>query len=256
MDESFSAAAGPKFPEGEPRGDWTVEELVRWSLDRYQSKVREDTARNVASLREQCEKECEDVLTLHEAAVEMEKKNGGGAGEEEAEGGGDEENADPQRRRPSQNNAAEGGAAKPSKSESASSAGGDGGAAKPSSSSLEIQITAGPHAPSKFFLLPRPGAPCLVGRSKGKKFVKNGVSLHKDKEISTTHGKFLVEGGMGGSGGLGGGGGDKPKFYFVDVGSTNGTVYEGEPLEPNKRLPLADGTELTVGNSELRVVLG
>ncbi len=75
--------------------------------------------------------------------------------------------------------------------------------------------------------------------------------MHKDQEVSTTHAKFVVEGG-----GLGGGeDGGGPKFYFVDVGSTNGTVYKGEPLEPNVRLALEDGTELKVGNSVLRVIL-
>ena len=104
-----------------------------------------------------------------------------------------------------------------------------------------------------------------MGRSKGKKFVKNGISLHRDQEVSTTHGKFVVVEDDGGgatavgssSGGVGGGGGGRTtRYYFVDVGSTNGTVHDGAPLEPNVRLPLVNGTELKVGNSMLRIILG
>ena len=89
------------------------------------------------------------------------------------------------------------------------------------------------------------------------------MSLHKDQEVSTTHGKFIIEGGglsqhdkddeEEGGGASGGGGGGTTKFYFIDVGSTNGTVYKGEPLEPNFRLELQPGMELKVGNSIMKI---
>ena len=226
MDESFSAA-GAKFPDGQPSDAWTVEELLHWSLDQYQNKAIEQTAQHVASLREQCDKECEDVMTLHKTAVEM-AKSGKTVGSEE-------ENLNPQSLDPEEE-----GDAKP-----AAAAGGASAGAK-AASSVEVQLTVGPHAGSKYLLRPRPGAPCLLGRSKGKKFVRNGVSLHKDQEVSTTHGKFLAEAGE--EGGM--------AFYFVDVGSTNGTTCGGEALEPNKRVALEDGMELRLGNSAFTVVLG
>ena len=100
-----------------------------------------------------------------------------------------------------------------------------------------------------------------MGRSKGKKFVTNGISLFKDQEVSTTHGKIIVEE-------------EEEKeekkehstttrmnnprqlFYFVDVGSTNGTFYNGVALEPHQRLLLTNDMELRVGNSVLKISLG
>ncbi|KAL7448015.1 hypothetical protein ACHAXS_000122, partial [Conticribra weissflogii] len=113
-------------------------------------------------------------------------------------------------------------------------------------SKIEILVTSGPHAHAKFLLRPKPGTPCYIGRSKGKKFVKNGISLSKDAEISTTHGKFLVEAGLGRL---------DPTFYFVDVGSTNGTFLEGDQLEPEKLVKLTEGMELRVGTSNLKIML-
>lgn len=249
MDESFSVA-GSKFPDGEPADDWTVEEVVRWSLDQYHNKAIDQTSQKVESFRDQCEKECEDVMTLHSLAVEMASKGttteGGGGSSSSGVG---EENVNPQSE--NNNNASKGDGKIAAKSTATSFAAGT----KPAISTIEVQMTVGPHAPTKYLLRPRPGQPCLLGRSKGKKFIKNGVSLHKDQEVSTTHGKFVVEGG-----GLGltpGGGGETaPRFYFIDVGSTNGSVYNGDQLEPNEKLLLEDGMEFKVGNSMLRVALG
>ena len=99
-----------------------------------------------------------------------------------------------------------------------------------------------------------------MGRSKGKKFVTNGISLFKDQEVSTTHGKIIVEEEE-----------EEKKehttittrmnnprllFYFVDVGSTNGTFYNGVALEPHQRLLLTNDMELRVGNSVLKFSLG
>ncbi|KAL3771009.1 hypothetical protein ACHAW5_008636 [Stephanodiscus triporus] len=294
MDDSFYAAAsGNKFPAGDPDEDWTIEELIRWSLDRHQSSAVERTAAAIASLMDQCEKECEDVMTLHAMAVEIEDggerrvgRDDGAVGRSGKEGGGvgvvDEENVDPQRMSLDDGPAigsiatskattgsttaadAEDVAAESStaRGDTASSAlmppSSSSSSPQASSTAIDVQITVGPHAPSRFHLRPRPGAPCLVGRSKGKKFVKNGISLHRDQEVSTTHGKFVVveDGVVGSSGGAKGGEGrSRPRYYFVDVGSTNGTVCDSAPLKPNVRLPLVNGMELKVGNSMLRIIL-
>ncbi len=228
-------------------------------------------------------------MTLHDMAVRIDEdgrggrtRDGGGAvegGDIVKKGGGgggdaiDEENVDPQRM------SLDGPGMSTSKTNTADSEDDDpiegstvantddhvSSAIRPhppssnNGSTMTVQITSGPHAPSRFHLRPRPGAPCLVGRSKGKKFVKNGISLHRDQEVSTTHGKFVVvvEGGEGGGGGGGPPGDGRPltRYYFVDVGSTNGTVHDGALLVPNVRLTLADGMELKLGNSMLRIVL-
>lgn len=251
MDQSF-ASVGNKFPPGEPDEDWTIEELLRWSLDRHHSSAIEKTAASITSLKDRCERECEDVMLLHKMAVEIEDdRRRGGDGQivddAKANCNKDEENQDPQRMSldsPPTTSAAQGqdvvvidGSASSSALPTASTI----------STLLTIQIFVGPHAPSTYHLHPKPGTPCLIGRSKGKKFLKNGISLHKDQEVSTTHGKFVVVEEEGGG---------NPRYYFVDVGSTNGTVHNGMPLEPNIRLELRDGVELKVGNSFLRIMLG
>ena len=128
--------------------------------------------------------------------------------------------------------------------------------------SIEVIFTSGPHSSSStpYILHPTLHTPCLIGRSKGKKFIKNGISLYKDQEVSTTHGKFIVEekknystnnGSESGSGG-----GALLSFYYVDVGSTNGTMHNGTVLEPNTKLLLVNGMELKIGNSTLMIRLG
>ena len=273
---SFSSVGPTKYPPGSPTDEWTIEQLLYWSLDQYHDRVVEKTEESMKGLREQCEKECGDVMELNELAVEIERKkgkeNGGGGGEmvkgeEEGGSGKDSEGAslpaavsteeEPMTSSTTNTNAD----GKPPPSIS-----------PPTVPQIGIRVTSGPHSSSTFTLRPKPGGPpCLVGRSKGKKFTKNGVSLYKDQEVSTTHGKFVVEGGGGDGGSMGGesmvgegasrGGsavGGELKYYFIDVGSTNGTTYgeSGTQLEPNRRLALANGMELKVGNSTLRIVLG
>ncbi len=46
------------------------------------------------------------------------------------------------------------------------------------------------------------------------------------------------------------------KWYIEDLGSTNGTVVDGEPLEEGKPVELKDGSEIVVGLTVLRVKMG
>lgn len=103
---------------------------------------------------------------------------------------------------------------------------------------LKIDIISGEHAGTTFFVTPKPDKPCLLGRSKGKKFKQNGVSLFNDLEVSTTHGKFTVENG---------------NFYFTDTGSSNGTLIRDEDIEIDVPYLLEDGIEIKVGQSILKV---
>jgi len=78
------------------------------------------------------------------------------------------------------------------------------------------------------------GEPCKVGRSTGKKFKSRGISLSKDGEVSTTHGKFEVVEGV---------------VVFTDSGSTNGTfINEGEALNVGERYPLNAGDKIHIGS--------
>lgn len=54
-----------------------------------------------------------------------------------------------------------------------------------------------------------------MGRSTGKLFKEKGVSLYKDKEISTTHAKVELRNG---------------EAFFIDAKSTNGSHLNGYVL--------------------------
>ena len=99
---------------------------------------------------------------------------------------------------------------------------------------IHVAISTGPHADETATLTPTEKGPCWVGRSGSKKFVTKGISLRNDLEVSTTHGKFEVLGGL---------------PYFTDTGSSNGTLLDGKEMEPNVACQIKDGTKLTFGSS-------
>ena len=99
---------------------------------------------------------------------------------------------------------------------------------------IHISISTGPHATEVKALVPTDKSPCWVGRSGSKKFREKGISLRKDLEVSTTHGKFeILEG----------------KPYFTDTGSSNGTLIEGREIAPNEPYELKEGMRITLGSS-------
>jgi hypothetical protein len=107
---------------------------------------------------------------------------------------------------------------------------------------LFVEVVQGPYQGATFVLRPEHRKPCFIGRSAGKKFRNNGISLANNPEVSTTHGKVEIQ--MMTEGGI--------KFYYTDTGSTNGTLYMDEELEDNVPLELFHGIELSIGGSMLR----
>ena len=80
---------------------------------------------------------------------------------------------------------------------------------------------------------------CLVGRSSSKKFKTNGMSLSKDLEVSTTHGKFELH--------------KDGNVYYTDTGSTNGSKIDGESLEADEPHRIQNGTILVVGATKFEI---
>lgn len=112
-----------------------------------------------------------------------------------------------------------------------------------SSPSLRVEITGGQYYVGHVFhLRPTPVNPCLIGRSKGAKFTKRGISLPKDLEVSTSHGKFQVDA--------------DGKYYYVDTGSTNGSFVGGDQtteLEPDVPYLITDGLQLKCGGTLMKI---
>lgn len=102
---------------------------------------------------------------------------------------------------------------------------------------VTMVATTGPHKGIAFKMTVGAAA-CFVGRSGGKKFREKGISLPKDNECSTTHAKIELK---------------NDAIVLVDVGSTNGTTVDGEPIEEGKPVPLAAGTTVVFGASTFTV---
>lgn len=80
-----------------------------------------------------------------------------------------------------------------------------------------------------------------MGRSTGRLFREKGVSLYKDKEISTTHAKIDMRNGQ---------------VFLVDMASTNGTQLNGgEDLDAHSPVLLKNGDIITMGSTELLVTI-
>mmetsp|Transcript_5065 Transcript_5065/g.6992 ORF Transcript_5065/g.6992 Transcript_5065/m.6992 type:complete len:197 (-) Transcript_5065:116-706(-) len=98
----------------------------------------------------------------------------------------------------------------------------------------------GSHQGQKWKLQPRngkSGTVCWLGRSSGKKFREKGVSLKKDSEVSTSHGKIEAING---------------KIFYTDTGSSNGShLVGGESLEEGEPYELTNGTRLQLGSTIL-----
>ena len=107
--------------------------------------------------------------------------------------------------------------------------------------SVLLKCVGGPHLGQKFKLEMNEGATedvFKMGRSTGRNFKEHGVSLYKDKEISTTHARIEIRNGQ---------------VFLIDNRSTNGTQLNGVDAEPQTPLLLKTGDIITMGGCELEV---
>lgn len=106
---------------------------------------------------------------------------------------------------------------------------------------VNLKVKSGPHLGQKFRLElddNKMEDTFRMGRSGAKAYKDKGVSLYKDKEVSTTHARMEIRNGM---------------VFYIDTESTNGSFLNGEKVEVNKPKEIRDGDNITLGASEISV---
>ena len=232
----------------EPTEDWTVDNLLQWCLLKSGQRTidaRDEIKRN---LDERLEAARAEIWDAHERAVAASsgdhRKSNSAATESSVAAQlrqsvaetptttaavADDENTDPYHT----DGDANGGEQKRPVARKATTTA--------SVKTVVVDVLQGPYQGASFRLRPRARSPCFVGRSAGKKFRERGISLPDDKEVSVTHGKFVIKAG---------------KAYFVDTGSSNRTLYQDKELGVNEPLELRDDMELLIGTTLIKITLG
>jgi hypothetical protein len=212
----------------EPDEHWTVEHVLQWHLIKSHQVTDVKHEELVASLRTQLEVGKTELLQLHNEQQQQENlsnnnsnNNTGATGKSLAS---------------NNNNTAAAAAASRTKTTTTTIR------TTGKLTTIQIIILGGPHANPQtvYSLQPKSNAPCMVGRSAGKKFRDKGISLTKDSEVSTTHGKFEIKAAG-------------TTAYFTDVGSTNGTTFQNNLLEPNEPFLLEENMVLVLGGTTIRI---
>jgi FHA domain len=190
----------------DPTADWTIEQVLQFYLLQAQTETEEKYDQIETSLNQQFERGKNEIWALHKKVLEAGSKN----------------------------------SPIPSGSATTSSTNPQSCKIAREPTTIHVEIVGGFYAGTTYKLVPKTTHPCWVGRSSGKKFKERGISLSKDGEVSTTHGKFEVKQG---------------KLYYTDAGSTNGSKVRGEDLPPETPFLLETGTELVLGQSIFKITL-
>lgn len=236
----------PCLPHTEPTDDWTVGEVFQWTLLQSYKATDDKYELLQRALHQQLDAAEQDIWNvhrqvLHEAEVQADETDPNAA----AAATDAVKNAENEAPVESSYQVSATG-----KSNAAATATANAASSKQSSKSknatttatnlVHVEIVGGMYVGETFDLKPKLRAPCMVGRSQGKRFKDRGISLSQDLEVSTTHGKFEVLNGL---------------FYFTDTGSTNGSKVAGEELEPDIPYPLTHGLVLTCGQTAMKISL-
>ncbi|GIV01947.1 MAG: hypothetical protein KatS3mg015_0777 [Fimbriimonadales bacterium] len=102
--------------------------------------------------------------------------------------------------------------------------------------------------PDDVFSAPPVRPPCLIDEAGREQFLRPGENsvgregdiLLTDPRCSRRHAKIYYE---------------QDKLFLEDIGSTNGTQVNGEPLPPNQRIELKDGDKVSFAGFEMTVSL-
>ncbi|GMH46423.1 hypothetical protein TrRE_jg4163 [Triparma retinervis] len=209
--------------------DMTVEDFLKARCLSLAGEINSFGDKLENKLRQEFEDGKKELLSVHRQCVEGFEESGGVADMDCTEAV-DKEN-DPESGASTQS--------RPSRSASTAAASATRSTRKKAQPTVHVLVEAGPHANLKAVLKPTKATASMVGRSTGKKFREKGLSLSKDLEVSTTHGKFqLMKDG---------------KIYFTDTGSTNGTFIGDTQLDEGEPVEVTDGLKIRVGASVLRL---
>jgi hypothetical protein len=111
-----------------------------------------------------------------------------------------------------------------------------------------LVITRGGQVGKEF---PLSGADAMIGRWDAERGIFPDVDLDADDpeaKVSRRHARIIVQSGQAGAEGA--------RYFVEDLGSTNGTfVNRQHRLQPNQPYPLADGDEIIVGKTFLKLML-
>ena len=216
----------------EPTEDWTVEQTLQWWLLRAHDETDAKHDEIVKSLTKQMEQGKKEIWDCHKQVVDT-FKTGGGIHVRPTPQEVTMENVDPQQQNKKATRSAK------SKAQQATAPAPAGTAP---TGAIHVEVIGGEYEGNTYVLQPKNKTPCWVGRSQGKKFRDRGISLPKDLEVSTTHGKFeLIR---------------ATKLCYTDTNSTNGSkLRDGTELEPEKPFELSDGVEIVVGQTVMRITL-
>jgi pSer/pThr/pTyr-binding forkhead associated (FHA) protein len=102
--------------------------------------------------------------------------------------------------------------------------------------------------PGDVFSAPPVRPPCLIDEAGREQYLRPGENtvgregdvLLTDPRCSRRHAKIYYE---------------QDRIFLEDVGSTNGTQVNGEPLPPNQRIELKDGDKISFAGFEMTVAV-
>eukprot|EP00934_Nitzschia_sp_Nitz4_P005551 Nitzschia sp. Nitz4//scaffold141_size107518//22306//23113//NITZ4_004268-RA/size107518-augustus-gene-0.91-mRNA-1//-1//CDS//3329536264//5541//frame0 len=218
----------------EPTTSWTVEQVLQWWLLRSHAETEAAYDDTVAKLAAQLQEGKDSLWQDHKQVLVATNKEQSNTSENDDPQQSSNVNVDPKPAvvKPS--------SVKTNKPTTSSHSRKEPEEPPLASDTIRIDILQGEYEGKSYFLKPSGRTVAWVGRSQGKKFREKGISLPKDLEVSTTHGKFESRRG---------------KFVYSDDGSTNGSVVNGNNVEAKQIVELESGMQILVGQTLMQITL-
>ncbi|KAG7365842.1 FHA domain containing protein [Nitzschia inconspicua] len=227
----------PYSVEDEPTEEWKVEHVLQWWLLRAHAESDAEYDKIVEGLSQQLEQGKKDLWDAHEQVTEIlnnDTINSDSENYESSNTNMDTENEN------TQHTSGKDDVTKPDASINSKLGSSTTSHTTTKPNTIRVDIISGEYVGQSFDLKPQSRNHCWVGRSQGKKFRDKGISLPKDLEVSTSHGRFEYARG---------------KFFYMDAASTNGSRIQDMEIDPNVSHEIRTGMEITVGQTIMRITL-